>query len=499
MRRPALLLGVLAPDRGLRRRAGAQDRAAAVHAPGRGHGRGRRGRRRSAPERPLPDRARAVAHQPAREPRRPRPAPLGARTEFGSRRVLGVTARRGGWLAVVASELPNGRVGWIPGAACALASTNWSDRRRPLGAPADAAPRRPRRPPLPGRRRPPGHRDADRPLRGHRQAAARTTPARPTAAARSRSPATSRKLPEGWPGGDRLAIHGTPNAGDDRAGRLARLHARLHAGHPAPDADGPARHAGLHPRLASTALEGQVRVPRRLAGCAEAVHDAPAVRRTASLECAAAAPARPRPRLERRAPRRQPRLGPQPLHRARGRVVVAPDEHGRAGARDRRAERAELRARARAAPSTRGYRCARCGWCRRSAGRARRGRVAAREAEHEQRGVGDVEDGVGHRHRRRAAPRAPSRCARRSCGHDEHGLEAGGRVEARRLAVGARRRSRRAARRRRCRDGPRARSRARAGRRRARRSSRRPAARRRRPRRSSPGRPRAGRRSGCGT
>ena len=29
---------------------------------------------------------------------------LGVRTEFGSRRILGVTARRDGWLAVVASE-----------------------------------------------------------------------------------------------------------------------------------------------------------------------------------------------------------------------------------------------------------------------------------------------------------------------------------------------------------------------------------------------------------
>ena len=38
---------------------------------------------------------------------------LGVRTEFGSRRVLGVTARRGGWLAAVASERPNGRVGGV--------------------------------------------------------------------------------------------------------------------------------------------------------------------------------------------------------------------------------------------------------------------------------------------------------------------------------------------------------------------------------------------------
>src|SRR4051812_34047094 len=39
---------------------------------------------------------------------------LGVRTEFGSRRVLSVTARRAGWLAVVTPERPNRRGGWIP-------------------------------------------------------------------------------------------------------------------------------------------------------------------------------------------------------------------------------------------------------------------------------------------------------------------------------------------------------------------------------------------------
>jgi L,D-transpeptidase catalytic domain len=40
-------------------------------------------------------------------------ARLGSRTEFGSRRVLGVAARRGPWLGVVATERPNGRLGWV--------------------------------------------------------------------------------------------------------------------------------------------------------------------------------------------------------------------------------------------------------------------------------------------------------------------------------------------------------------------------------------------------
>src|SRR3954468_7475808 len=51
---------------------------------------------------------------------------LGVRTEFGSRRVLSVTARRAGWLAVVTPERPNGRVGWIPAHRARLARPHWS-------------------------------------------------------------------------------------------------------------------------------------------------------------------------------------------------------------------------------------------------------------------------------------------------------------------------------------------------------------------------------------
>lgn len=40
-------------------------------------------------------------------------ARLGARTEFDSPTVLPVVRRSGGWLAVISSALPNGRVGWI--------------------------------------------------------------------------------------------------------------------------------------------------------------------------------------------------------------------------------------------------------------------------------------------------------------------------------------------------------------------------------------------------
>jgi lipoprotein-anchoring transpeptidase ErfK/SrfK len=39
---------------------------------------------------------------------------LATRTEYGSRRVLAVVARRGDWLAVLSDSMPNARAGWIP-------------------------------------------------------------------------------------------------------------------------------------------------------------------------------------------------------------------------------------------------------------------------------------------------------------------------------------------------------------------------------------------------
>ncbi|HEX8067482.1 MAG TPA: L,D-transpeptidase [Thermoleophilaceae bacterium] len=40
-------------------------------------------------------------------------ARVGSRTEFGSQTVLSVADRRGDWLGVVSSALPNGRLGWV--------------------------------------------------------------------------------------------------------------------------------------------------------------------------------------------------------------------------------------------------------------------------------------------------------------------------------------------------------------------------------------------------
>jgi lipoprotein-anchoring transpeptidase ErfK/SrfK len=44
-------------------------------------------------------------------------ARIGARTLFGSQTVLPVVARRGGWLGVISAALPNGRIGWLAASA----------------------------------------------------------------------------------------------------------------------------------------------------------------------------------------------------------------------------------------------------------------------------------------------------------------------------------------------------------------------------------------------
>ena len=137
-------------------------------------------------------------------------ARMGRQTEFGSPRVLAVTARRDGWLRVTVSERANGEHGWIRASAARIGSTNmWVrvDRsRRELTLRRDQ--RVLRRLPVavgrPGTETPLGRfavtdrlwtKSLDSPygccalaLSGHQT-----------------------KLLPGWPGGDRLAIHATPN------------------------------------------------------------------------------------------------------------------------------------------------------------------------------------------------------------------------------------------------------------------------------------------------
>jgi L,D-transpeptidase catalytic domain len=133
---------------------------------------------------------------------------LAARTAWKSPRVLGVVRREGGWLAVQAPELRNGEVGWLPAEQAQLGCVRWSLH-------ADLSKRR-----LHVRR-------DGRTVR--RYAVAVGSPEHPTP--RGRFSVTDKlrvtdgaspygccvlalsghqlRLPAGWPGGDRLAVHAT--------------------------------------------------------------------------------------------------------------------------------------------------------------------------------------------------------------------------------------------------------------------------------------------------
>ena len=134
---------------------------------------------------------------------------LRTRTEFGSPQVLAVTRRDGRWLEVISSHLPNRRRGWIPARAAALGATD-------ISLHVDRSARR-----LELRR-------GDRLLRTVTIAVGRPgnetplgrfavtdelspeDPASPYGCCAIALSGHQTKLEPGWPGGDRLAIHGTP-------------------------------------------------------------------------------------------------------------------------------------------------------------------------------------------------------------------------------------------------------------------------------------------------
>lgn len=137
-------------------------------------------------------------------------APAGPSTEFGSPRVLSVAARRGPWLGVVATELPNGRLAWVNrrNAALRLRRTAYSlhadlsrrrlelrRRGRPLFRVSVAIGR-------PGSETPTGRFSVTDKLSGSRYGPYYGCC---IVALSGHQP----HLPAGWPGGDRLAIHGT--------------------------------------------------------------------------------------------------------------------------------------------------------------------------------------------------------------------------------------------------------------------------------------------------
>jgi lipoprotein-anchoring transpeptidase ErfK/SrfK len=151
---------------------------------------------------------------------------LRPRTEFGSPKVVSVLHRRRGWLQVVAPERPNGRPAWIPASAARLGAVNVSlhvDRsaRRLLVRRGERVVRRlPVAVGRPGTETPTGRFAVTDKLR------TRQLDSPYGCCALALSGHQTHLLP-GWPGGDRLAIHATPQVGTvGTAASLGCLRAR---------------------------------------------------------------------------------------------------------------------------------------------------------------------------------------------------------------------------------------------------------------------------------
>lgn len=135
-------------------------------------------------------------------------ARIATRTEFGSRTVLSVVARRPGWLRVVATERPNGKRGWIPAARATLDATDFairidrSARRLTLHRGAKVLRRFSVAVGRPGNPTPVGRYAVTDRLKPERADS-------PYGCCAVALTGHQTKLVPGWPGGDRLAIHGT--------------------------------------------------------------------------------------------------------------------------------------------------------------------------------------------------------------------------------------------------------------------------------------------------
>ena len=151
---------------------------------------------------------------------------LGSRTEFGSRRALSVAVRRGRWLGVRASELGNGRLGWIDARSRGLAyawtavrlEIDLSQRELRLHR-GDRVTRLPVSIGRPGSPTPIGRFAVTDKLPG-----ARFSPVYGCCILALSGRQTH--VPAGWRGGDRLAIHGAPGDATGGAVSAGCLHAR---------------------------------------------------------------------------------------------------------------------------------------------------------------------------------------------------------------------------------------------------------------------------------
>jgi hypothetical protein len=145
---------------------------------------------------------------------------LGTRTEFGSPAVLGVLRRDGAWLQVTSAALPNGRRGWIRARDARLLGTDYdirvdrSARRAVLRRSGRAVVRFAVAVGRPGNETPLGRFAVTDMLRT-------TGAGSPYGCCIVALTGHQTKLDRGWPGGDRLAIHGTSAPGS--IGRAASL------------------------------------------------------------------------------------------------------------------------------------------------------------------------------------------------------------------------------------------------------------------------------------
>jgi lipoprotein-anchoring transpeptidase ErfK/SrfK len=136
-------------------------------------------------------------------------ARLGRQTEFGSETVLGVLRWRGEWLKVAAAQLPNRRRGWIRRRSAVLGATDYdirvdrSARRAVMRRNGKVLLRFPVAVGRPGNETPLGRYAVTDKLRP-------VEPTSPYGCCALALTGHQTRLVPGWPGGDRLAIHGTP-------------------------------------------------------------------------------------------------------------------------------------------------------------------------------------------------------------------------------------------------------------------------------------------------
>ena len=153
-------------------------------------------------------------------------ARLRPHTEFGSPKVVSVLRRSRGWLEVVVPERPNGRPAWIPASAARLGAVdvslhvNRGGRRLVVQRGSRVVRRLPVAVGRPGTATPTGRFAVTDKLRTRQL----DSPYGCCALALS---GHQPHLLAGWPGGDRLAIHATPQAGTvGTAASLGCLRAR---------------------------------------------------------------------------------------------------------------------------------------------------------------------------------------------------------------------------------------------------------------------------------